>query len=245
MKKAPFLLVLALISAACEQKPASPQPSETVWQSSTPSSSDMQSSPEVSVVSEEIELEEDLTRRNIVLVFDASGSMEGRKLKTAKAAVKTYVSQVPEGTNLGLVVFDTKGVRAPVSVSLDPRKEFSKVIEDIRAGGVTPLKSAIELGYGMLIDQSKKQLQYGEYHLVVVTDGEANSGEDPQQTVTNILANSPVVIHTIGFQIGGRHSLNQPGKVRYIEADDEETLLQGLQTVLAEAEQFDVKSFGS
>ena len=46
------------------------------------------------------------------------------------------------------------------------------------------------------------QLGYGEYHLVVVTDGEA-TGEDPtRRRRTDPDRESPVVLHTIGFCIG-------------------------------------------
>jgi hypothetical protein len=87
------------------------------------------------------------------------------------------------------------------------------------------------------------QLGYGEYHLVVVTDGEANQGEDPRAIVDVITRKSPIVVHTIGFCIGQNHSLNQPGKTVYRAADNPEDLERGLAEVLAEAPSFDAQSF--
>ena len=84
---------------------------------------------------------------------------------------------------------------------------------------------------------------YGEYHLVIVTDGEANDGEDPREAVDALLAKSPVVLHTIGFCIGETHSLNQKGRVFYQSADNPEELRKGLTDVLAEATSFNLDGF--
>jgi Ca-activated chloride channel family protein len=76
----------------------------------------------------------------------------------------------------------------------------------------------------------------------VITDGEA-SHEDPRDIVNQLIAESPVVLHTIGFCIGAEHSLNQPGRTVYQSADNPQELAQGLAEVLAEAPAFDVKKF--
>ena len=58
-----------------------------------------------------------------------------------------------------------------------------------------------------------------------------------------MLNESPVVLHTIGFCIGSRHSLNQAGRTIYKAADNPGALQQGLADVLAEAPQFSVQKF--
>ncbi len=78
---------------------------------------------------------------------------------------------------------------------------------------------------------------------MVVTDGEASEGYEPDIIVRNILSESPVVLHTIGFCIGSQHSLNQGDNVYYFAADDATSLSQGLQAVLAEEPAFDVSQF--
>jgi len=80
---------------------------------------------------------------------------------------------------------------------------------------------------------------------VVVTDGEASQGEDPRAEVNSIIATTPIVLHTIGFCIDSRHSLNQPGRILYRQANDLEELRRGLQNVLAEAPSFTVLQFGT
>ncbi len=77
----------------------------------------------------------------------------------------------------------------------------------------------------------------------MVTDGEASEGQDPTGAVKLILDRSPVVLHTIGFCIGERHSLNQPGRTIYRAADNPNQLRQSLSGVLAEAPKFDASGF--
>jgi hypothetical protein len=78
---------------------------------------------------------------------------------------------------------------------------------------------------------------------VVVTDGAADQGQDPTPAVNKMLAESPVVLQTIGFCIGTEHSLNQAGRTIYRAADNVDALRQGLADVLAEAPQFAVTQF--
>ncbi len=88
-----------------------------------------------------------------------------------------------------------------------------------------------------------RQLGYGRYVLVVVTDGQASPGQEPAAQVNWMLASTPVELHTIGFCIGTDHSLNMPGRTVYKAADNPVALRQGLAEVLAEAETFDPAAF--
>ena len=112
-------------------------------------------------------------------------------------------------------------------------------------GGLTPLRSALTQARGKIEAQARRQLGYGEYHLVVVTDGEALPNEDPRAIVNSIIAATPIVLHTIGFCIDAKHSLNQPGRILYRQANDLDELKKGLQNVLAEAPSFTVQQFGT
>lgn len=188
---------------------------------------------------------------NYMVVLDGSGSMAARecsgdvnKLEAAVAALEVFVKAVPDDANLGLAVFDQSGVEPRVDLGTGNRDAFIRELRSARANGGTPLRSAITLGYQKLVDQALTQLGYGEYHLVVVTDGYPDpSSEDPTQIVSDILAESSVVVHTIGFCIGSDHVLNQPGRVFYVAADSPQQLAAGLSGVLAEAPSFDVADF--
>lgn len=188
---------------------------------------------------------------NYYLVLDGSGSMgddncsAGQpKINTAVAAVKTFISVVPKQANLGLAVFDRNGLSQRVPLGAGNRKAFMAQLDRVRADSGTPLRSSMKIAVDALSEQARRQLGYGEYHLVVVTDGYADPrSEEPGPLVEAVLRESPVVVHVIGFCIGEQHSLNQPGRTLYTSADSPQALQQGLSSVLAESPTFDVADF--
>lgn len=188
---------------------------------------------------------------NFYIVFDGSGSMGGdqctngrSKMDEAKAAVSQFLGRIPSTANVGLFVFDMDGISERAPLGQNPRADLVNIINASRAGGGTPLSAAIEQGYRALTTQAKRQLGYGQYNLVVVTDGEASPGFDPGAVVGQVLQRSPVILHTIGFCIGEDHSLNQAGRTFYKAANDPKSLVQGLNDVLAEVPDFSVNQFG-
>lgn len=247
------LLLLALSLTGCD---SSPPPAQT-----QPGSDDaglMQSFDEDSGKrwpylpddASAVRVSEDLLTRNIYLVLDGSGSMHDagcsggmRKIDAAKRAVREFAGMVSADTNLGLLAFDRQGVSERFPLSNGPREALIRSVNRVEPEGGTPLRRAIELAYQQLTRQAQSQLGYGEYHLVVVTDGLASQGEEPDSLVRQILEQSPVVLHTIGFCIGQNHSLNQPGRVLYRAADDYAGLRAGLEGVLAESPEFVPTSF--
>lgn len=197
-----------------------------------------------------VSLAENLTASNYYLVLDGSGSMadakcsgDMTKMQAAKQAVSAFITQIPETALMGLVVFDTRGTSERVMLGSNNRQRMLNEISAVSADGGTPLRSSIKHAYQSLEQQAKKQLGYGDYHLVVITDGEASSKQEPDQVVDEILSSSPVVVHTIGFCISGGHSLNQPGRIDYKQANDPDSLRQGLEAVLAESPDFQQDSF--
>lgn len=196
-------------------------------------------------------VEEDrMLARNYYLVLDGSGSMEqsecsdGKtKAKAAIAALKSFAKKVPQDANVGLLIFDQKGIKERLPLSEMDSKAFVDALQSLEVGGGTPLKSAIQKGLSALEHQARAQLGYGEYHLVVVTDGEANAGEEPDGMVVELATKTPVILQTIGFCIGDSHALNRKGVSLYQSANNPEQLVSGLETVLAESESFDLTDF--
>jgi Ca-activated chloride channel homolog len=192
----------------------------------------------------------DLFAKNYYVVLDGSGSMSDRacsgnqsKMNAAKAALVAFAASVPADANLGLQVFDNRGVGERLPLGTGNREQFARLVGEVQAGGSTPLRDSVSQAYAKLLEQGRRQLGYGEYHLVIVTDGEANAGQDPTPAVNQLLQESPVVLYTIGFCIGGNHSLNQAGRTVYKAADNPGALRQGLSDVLAEAPQFHLVKF--
>lgn len=188
-----------------------------------------------------------LLRKNYLVVFDGSGSMgdescNSRRSKYAEGrdAIIEFSKVVPSDANLGLVIFDNKGINLTVPLGTNNRSQFTQAVKDMRIGGGTPLRSSINLAYRALTKQGQRQLGYGTYAVVVVTDGEASGGQSPTNVVNALVDDTPIEVHTVGFCLSERHELNQPGRTFYASADSPEALLKGLKEVLAEAEEADV-----
>lgn len=197
-----------------------------------------------------VTLGEDMLRKNYYVVLDGSGSMEERgcsgnqsKFDSAVDALKDFFKSIPADANIGLAIFDGRGLSERVPLGTGNR---SRLVDALRASspkGGTPLSTAVLQAYTSLTRQASQQLGYGEYHMVIVTDGEASNGYDPTKEVNNVIDGTSIVIHTIGYCIGEGHSLNQPGRTLYSSVDNARMLTQKLKAVLAESETFDVVQF--
>lgn len=197
-----------------------------------------------------ISLDSSLTRKNFVLILDGSGSMAKQecsgaqtKSEVAKQAVSQWSESVPADANLGLIVFDKNGFSVRLPLGLNNRDQFQAEVAKVVPEYKTPLTKSLDTAYGMLTAQARKQLGYGEYTVVIVTDGIANDIKALARSVNTVLGQSPVMIHTIGFCIAGDHSLNRAGRTSYRSANNPAELQQGLQEVLAEAPAFDLTGF--
>lgn len=189
---------------------------------------------------------------NYYVVFDGSGSMLDRdcsgdmtKMQAAQDALVRFAGAVPTDANLGLFVFDHGGTEERVPLGNENRAAFVAAVEAAGAGGGTPLGTALEQAAAHLQEQAMRQLGYGDYNLVVVTDGYAEDPDKMVRQVRNILTTTPVTIHTIGFCIDENHALNLPGLVYYRSAMDPDELLLGLESVLAESPDFQITDFDS
>lgn len=189
--------------------------------------------------------------RNFYFVFDGSGSMADgpdgscggdksflTKIEGAKWAVREFIKKVPTDVNLGLYIFDSNGQREVVSLSPGIHKKFLNEIDNVQASGGTPLARGIYYGTERLVEQYKRQLGYGEYRLVVVTDGQADSV--PEASLNAIKYG--ISIYAIGLCIGDNHPLRQYA-LSYRAADSVEDLRRGLEQTLAELPNFDINKF--
>lgn len=195
-----------------------------------------------------VALAPDLMARNFVLIYDSSGSMADdncsaprMKYQAAKEAVSDWAMSLPEEANLGLVAFH--GQWTTLGLVSGQKDGFIQAISPIMPRGSTPLTQAVQMARDMLTEQGRMQLGYGEYTIVVVTDGEADDMPSLDAAVDRVLTDTPIVIYTIGFCIGEHHSLNQPGRTVYRTANNPEELRKGLEQATAESETFDVLEF--
>jgi len=189
--------------------------------------------------------------RNIYFIMDGSGSMNERttaecggdrkfsdKITGARWAIKKFLENVPHDVNIGLYVFDYHGQREVVPLGSANREAFIKAVDAIEASGKTPLADAIRFGTDQLVEQYRKQLGYGEFRLVVVTDGIARGIPE----AAFYAARRGIPIYAIGLCVKVDHPLRH-FSVSYRAADSYEDLEKGLEETLAELPAFDVTEF--
>lgn len=198
-----------------------------------------------------VPLAENEMATNYYFVLDGSGSMSESnctesqtKMAVAKDALTELFAMIPPEDNVGLFVFDEAGVSERVALGNGNRTELNKAVAAVVPDYRTPLGASVHQGAVVLEQQAAAQFGYGEYNLVVVTDGEASDGSDLKQIVDLVAERTPINLYTVGFCIDERHVLNQEGRTEYRSALNTEELGTALRAVLAESEEFgDVQEF--
>jgi uncharacterized protein YegL len=178
---------------------------------------------------------------NVVILLDASGSMKEsmratgtNKMTAAKAALKEVLNQVPETTRIGLLVFSGRNLKQPWAYQLGPRDDaaLTRAIELPQPGGGTPLGQYMKMAADRLLQERQKQLGYGTYRLLVVTDGAAQDQQLVDRNTPEIMARG-ITIDVIGVDMKQTHTLAT--KVHsYRRADDPQSLKQAIAEVFAE-----------
>ncbi|MCD4779066.1 MAG: VWA domain-containing protein [Candidatus Omnitrophica bacterium] len=169
---------------------------------------------------------------NLIIIMDCSGSMGGSKLREAKTALKEILKHIPESTHIGLLAFGGKyhGWR----YQLGPRDDnkLLHAIDQLNAGGETPLGEFMRYGAEKLLEQKDKQLGYGNYRLLVITDGEATDQTSVTRYTPDIMAKG-ITIDLIGVYMKQKHSLSRMVH-SYREANNTSSLKKAISEVLAE-----------
>lgn len=135
---------------------------------------------------------------SIIYAIDASGSMKGRKLESAKrAGVALSYNAMHNKDEVGLIVFSTD-----ITSEIAPTNDFLRLlysINTIKAKGQTDMSS--------MIRRSAELFDSGERtkHLIILSDALPTSGEDPNkktlEAVNEACANG-VTISLVGIKLG-------------------------------------------
>lgn len=178
---------------------------------------------------------------NVVIIFDASGSMRGRmgkgtKMDAAKSAIRQVVNQVDaKTTHVGLVVFSAKNLgRNHWVYPLGPmnRNTFTSAVNRPEAFARTPLGRYLKIGADVLLAKREKQAGYGTYRLLVVTDGQADDQPLLEKHVREVLARG-LMVDVIGVGMREDHMLATQSH-SYRRANDAAALAEAVQQVFAE-----------
>jgi uncharacterized protein YegL len=179
--------------------------------------------------------------QHVVVVLDDSGSMSdpmrsGRrvaKMDAAKRALLEVLSQLPEDAQVGVLALNTRTASGPWIIPLGPldQAQVRQAIGNIQAAGGTLLGVAMKQAADALLAQREKQ-QYGEYRLLIVTDGEAQDEYLVDAYLPEILRRQ-ITVDVIGVSMAQDHSLANSVN-RYRRADDPASLQQAIEASLAE-----------
>jgi len=189
------------------------------------------------------------TASNFYFIFDMSGSMDEscsgkRKIDGAKEAVSRFMKNIPDDVNIGLMLLGTRtGDEYAEALPIGPgnKKEFLRIINSLNPSGRTPLGEALSASVDKITVQYKKQLGYGTYRIIVITDGE-QTGIDLRQPCNNIAQHGFIGLYSIGLCMSSSHTLKKYS-LSYRDANNYEELEQALIEATAESDVFDATLF--
>jgi hypothetical protein len=189
------------------------------------------------------------TASNYYFVFDMSGSMGDdcsgkRKIDGAKEAVTRFMKNVPDDVNLGLMLFGTRSgdeYAEALPVGSGNKEEFLDIINGLEPEGKTPLGEALIASVDKIVEQYKKQLGYGTYRIIIITDGE-ETGIDLKQPCNYLASHGFIGLYSIGLCMKSSHTLKRYS-LSYRDANNYEELEEALVEATAESEVFDANLF--
>lgn len=133
--------------------------------------------------------------RDIVLVLDTSGSMDGTPIAETKKAAEKFVDTVlEEDASIGIVSYDSN---AFMLSNFNRSKSFlNDTIQNLNSGGRTNIEAGLAEAHKML-NQSKAKKKI----IVLMSDGAPNEGKRGEDLITyaNELKKEGIYIYTLGF----------------------------------------------
>lgn len=189
------------------------------------------------------------TASNFYFLFDMSGSMDDkcsgeRKIDGAKEAVARFMKNIPDDVNIGLMVFGTRtaeGYEETLPLGPNNKQKFLDIINNLQPTSQTPLGEALLAGVGKVVEQYKKQLGYGIYRIIIITDGE-QTGIDLREPCRFLSQHGFIGLYSIGLCMKKSHTLKKYS-LSYRDANNYEQLEQALVEATAETDVFDANLF--
>jgi len=189
------------------------------------------------------------TASNFYFLFDMSGSMDEecsgkKKIDGAKDAVTRFMKNIPDDVNIGLMLFGTQsgpGYYEALPIGSGNKDEFMNTINSLEPTGRTPLGEALLASVDRIVEQYKKQLGYGIYRIIIITDGE-QTGIDLKQPCSYLAQHGFIGLYSIGLCMKSSHTLKKYS-LSYRDANNYEELEQALVQATAESDVFDANLF--
>jgi len=164
--------------------------------------------------------------KDVVFVFDTSGSMKGKKIAQAREALEYCVKHLNDGDRFNLVRFstdiETLGPKL-LDVNDENRKKALELVEEIEARGGTAIDGALSEALGMDFDAKRPSI------IMFLTDGKPTVGEsDTDIIVKNVAAGKKGTVRLFVFGVGekvnthllDRLSGDHGGVSQYVEPEE-------------------------
>jgi hypothetical protein len=190
--------------------------------------------------------------KNVALILDASGSMNGRladgtpKIKAAKNAVRGLVGKIPDDVNLSFRAYGHQHHRSkhnctdtellvPFGETASVRRSVVGQSDGLKAQGYTPITYVL----GLAADDLKPQA--GARTIVLVSDGKETCEGDPCLLARKLAeADADLTIHTVGFEVDAQARLQlqciaDAARGTYYDARSADDLVQTMEEAVEAA----------
>ena len=133
--------------------------------------------------------------RDVVLVLDVSGSMDGLPMEETKKASENFIDTVlQQDASIGIVTYDSYANQ--VSDFTIDGGYLKHCVQNIYAWGNTNIDSGISMAHDMLKNSNAKKKI-----IVLMSDGMPNEGREGQELIdyANEVKKDGITIYTLGF----------------------------------------------
>lgn len=182
-----------------------------------------------------------LAAQKVVVLVDDSGSMldrmryeNTRKIDAAKQSLRVVLEKLPADAEVGVLALNRGWVMPFQTID---RRQLESQINRLRASGGTPLGMRMREATDKLLELRSKD-PYGDYRLLVVTDGEASDQGLLDAILPDIMARN-FLVDVIGVDMESEHSL-ATSVTAYRRADDPSSLEEAIAESLAESDESDL-----
>ncbi len=166
---------------------------------------------------------DEVVAKDVVLVFDVSGSMDGAKIEQAKAAAAYVLDHLGPTDRFNIVAFSSATrLFAPGPVGPERVADGRAFIKGLTAQGSTDINRALLEAVAGVADTRPTVI-------IFMTDGQPTAGETvPDRIVANVGADTPKSVRLFAFGVGydvdtvllGQLSANHRGAAAYVRPDE-------------------------
>jgi Ca-activated chloride channel family protein len=144
--------------------------------------------------------------KTVVAVLDRSGSMQGKKIEQAKAALRHIIENLKDDDTFNIVVYDDRVESFKPELqrfSSESRREALRFVDNINAGGSTNINDALETALRMLRDDDRPN------YVLFFTDGLPTAGETREPAIAENArkankGHARIVVFGVGFDVNAR-----------------------------------------